>query len=53
MFVSMVKAAIDKLEPAAIVWYGSDAYGTTDYPKTLGIPVHVFHGKGRGNLGGE
>lgn len=52
-FVSMVRAAVDELQPTAIVWYGSDAYGTADYPRSLGIPVHVFPGKGRGNLGGE
>lgn len=53
IFVSMVKAAVDQLMPSAIVWYGSDAYGVADYPKALGIPVHVFPGKGRGSLGGE
>lgn len=53
MFVSMIKAAVDELRPSAIVWYGSDAYGTADYPRSLGIPVYVFPGKGRGALGGD
>ena len=53
IFVSMIKAAVDQLEPSAVVWYGSDAYGVADYPKSLGMPVHVFPGKGRGSLGGE
>lgn len=52
IFVSMVKAAVDELRPNAIIWYGSDAYGTADYPRSLGIPVHVFPGKGRGSLEG-
>lgn len=52
IFVAMVKAAVDELRPSAIVWYGSDAYGTADYPRSLGIPVHVLPGKGRGSLGG-
>jgi hypothetical protein len=53
MFVSMVRVAVDELHPSGIVWYGADAYGTADYPRSLGIPVYVFPGKGRGNLGGD
>ena len=52
MFVSMVRIAVDELQPSAIVWYGADAYGTADYPRSLGIPVYVYPGKGRGSLGG-
>lgn len=52
MFISMVKIAIDELDPSAVIWYGSDAYGTADYPKLKKIPVYVYPGKGRGSLGG-
>lgn len=52
MFVSMIKSAVDELQPSSIIWYGSDAYGTAGYPRSLGIPVHIFPGKGRGSLGG-
>ena len=53
MFVSMVRIAVDELHPSAIVWYGADAYGTADYPRSLGVPVYVYPGKGRGSLGGD
>lgn len=43
-FVAALRAAVDILEPLGIVWYGSTAYGVTDYPRSLGIPVHVFPG---------
>lgn len=52
MFVAMVKIAVDTLSPSAVVWYGSDAYGTTDYLDELGIQVYKFEGKGRGDLRG-
>ena len=53
MFTAMVKIAVDELHPSAIVWYGSDAYGTADYPRSIGIPVHVFPGNSRDPLGGK
>ncbi len=45
-----VEHIVDFLEPANILWYGSDQYGVADYPRSRGIPVHVYPAKGRGNL---
>lgn len=48
------KAVIEELriicqskEPSALIVYGSDAYGVLDYPRELGIPVHLHHPDGR------
>ena len=45
-----VEHIVDFLEPENLLWYGSDQYGVADYPRSKGIPVHVFPAKGRGNL---
>ena len=45
-----VERICDFLEPENLLWYGSDQYGVTEYPLSKGIPVHVYPGKGRGNL---
>ena len=50
ILVISVKHVVDYLEPANLIWYGSDLYGVTDYPRSKGIPVKVFRGKGRGHL---
>ena len=51
-FVRDVKATVDKLEPSAIIYYGSDYYNVMDYPRSLGIPVWMYHGCKRGELDG-
>lgn len=45
-----VEHIVDFLEPENLLWYGSDMYGVADYPRSKGIPVHVYPAKGRGNL---
>ena len=45
-----VECIVDILEPENILWYGSDLYGVADYPRSKGIPVHVYPAKGRGEL---
>ena len=53
-FVRGLKLIVDKLEPASIISYGQNSYGALDYPLSLGIPVHMYSPRGRGNLkGGE
>jgi len=52
LFTQGLKIAVDELEPSGIVWYGADAYGCSDYPRSLGIPVYVFEGRGCGNIAG-
>lgn len=51
-FVWDLRVTVDRLEPTAIVYYGSDAYGVLDYPRSMGIPVWVYPGCGRGDLDG-
>ena len=51
-FIRDVKTTVDKLEPTAIVYYGCDSYSVMDYPRSLGIPVWVYPGNGRGSLDG-
>lgn len=56
MLIKSVEHIINFLEPENLLWYGSDQYGVADYPRSKGVPVHVFPAKGRGNLdhhGGE
>lgn len=48
LFCQGLRIACDELHPTGIVWYGTDAYGCSDYPRELGIPIHVFKGRGRG-----
>lgn len=50
VLISSVKHIVDYLEPENLLWYGSDEYGVADYPRVKGVPVHVYPGKGRGNL---
>ena len=45
-----VERIVDFLEPENLLWYGSDQYGVTDYPRSKGIPVHVYPAKGKGML---
>ncbi len=45
-----VEHIVDYLEPVNLLWYGSDMYGVADYPRSKGIPVHIYPAKGRGNL---
>ncbi|WP_248923015.1 DUF4417 domain-containing protein [Olsenella intestinalis] len=56
VLVKSVENIVDFLEPKNLLWYGSDQYGVADYPRSKGIPVHMYPAKGRGNLdhhGGE
>ena len=56
VLMKSVEHIVDFLEPENLLWYGSDQYGVADYPRSKGIPVHVYPAKGRGNLdhrGGE
>lgn len=50
MLKKSVRHIVDFLEPANLLWYGSDQYGVADYPRSKGIPVHVYPTKGRGSL---
>lgn len=45
-----VKHIVDFLEPENLLWYGSDMFGVADYPRSKGIPVHMYAAKGRGKL---
>lgn len=51
-FVRDLRTTVDTLEPVAIVYYGSNRYGVLDYPQSLGIPLWVYPGCGRGDLDG-
>lgn len=51
-FIRDVKTTVDTLKPTAIIYYGSDLYHVMDYPRSLGIPVWVYPGCGRGELDG-
>ncbi len=51
-FMRDVKETVDRLEPIAIVYYGSDRFGVMDYPRSLGIPVWIYPGNARGDLKG-
>ena len=53
LFCQGLRIACDELRPVGIVWYGADAYGCSDYPRELGIPIHVFKGRGRGKIEGD
>lgn len=53
MLLSSVENICNYLEPSNLLWYGSDQYGVTEYPLSLGIPVKVYPGKGRGQLSRE
>lgn len=41
-FVRDLKMVIDILSPSIVIVYGTDAYGSFNYPRELGIPVKVF-----------
>lgn len=47
-----VRTTVDMLEPSAIVYYGSELYGSMDYPKSLVIPVWAYPPRGHGELDG-
>lgn len=51
-FLRDVRATVDALEPAAIVYYGSELYGAMDYPRSQGISVWSYPGCNRGALDG-
>lgn len=48
-----LRIVCDTLEPSGLVWYGSEAYGVSEYPREHGIPIHQFEGRGRGNIAGD
>ncbi len=50
MLKKSVEHIVDFLEPTNLLWYGSDQYGVAEYPRSKGIPVHVYPAKGRGRL---
>lgn len=50
MLKKSVRHVVDYLEPASLLWYGSDQYSVADYPRSKGIPTHVYPAKGRGSL---
>lgn len=52
LFLRDVRETVDRLEPTAIVYYGSEKYGAMDYPRKLGIPVWSYPGCGLGTAGG-
>lgn len=47
-----LKFLVDSIQPEAILSYGGNSYGVLDYPISLGIDVHVYPSRGRGDLGG-
>lgn len=49
-FIKGLKRSVDALVPRQIIWYGSDAYGVAEYPRSLGILVIVYEGASRGDL---
>lgn len=51
-FVRGLKNLVDSLEPSLILSYGRNSFGCLDYPISLGIPVHQYASRGKGNLGG-
>lgn len=51
-FVRGLRLLMDALEPSMIISYGPNSYGVLDYPIGLGIPVHAYASRGRGDLGG-
>lgn len=51
-FERALRDIVDALEPAEIVSYGGNSYNVLSYPMSLGIPVHMYRSRGRGNLGG-
>lgn len=51
-FVRDVKTTVDFLKPTAIAYYGSDLYDVMAYPRSLGIPIWIYPGCGRGDLDG-
>ena len=51
-FIRGLQFAIDTLQPTVILSYGGNNYGVLDYPISLGIEIHVYPSRGRGNMGG-
>ena len=51
-FVRGLRLLMDELEPSMIISYGPNSYGVLDYPIKLGIPVHAYASRGRGELRG-
>ena len=47
-----LKLLVDSIQPEAILSYGENCYGVLDHPISLGITVHVYPSRGRGDLGG-
>ena len=52
LLIQNVKYACENLQPSGIIWHGSEAFGITDYPKELGIPIYSYPVSGRGGLVG-
>ena len=50
-FVRDLKMTIDTLHPSLILVYGTDAYGSFDYPRELKIPIKVFPSTMKQRLG--
>lgn len=50
LFCEGLRIACDNLHPSGIIWYGADSYAVSDYPRSLGIPIHMFQGRGRGKI---
>ena len=47
-----LRLLVDRVEPSLIISYGQNSYGVLDYPIELGIEVHTYASRGRGDLGG-
>ena len=51
-FIRGSRLLIDRLEPSLVISYGPISHGVLEYPIGLGIPVHAYASRGRGDLGG-
>lgn len=51
-FVRDLKSTVDMLEPSGIVYYGPDAYGVLEYPRSLGIPIWTYPGDRKDDMTG-
>ncbi len=51
-FKQDLRMTVDVLQPSVILVYGSDSYGSFDYPRSLGIPIKVFPSEMHQRLGG-
>lgn len=51
-FIRGLRLLVDRLNPSLVISYGPTSRGVLDYPIGLGIPVHAYTSRGRGDLGG-